>query len=201
MSAPPPAPRATLSARKFPSANIARTSWTPREFASPKATSRLADSDIRLIVLDASELPPQFPAEVLQTFSPENTIAVVNKRDLPEARTEEFLKLYSKYNPVAVSCEKNEGIGNLREKMVSLAEANNITASADDILVSARHAAALERARAALGEAAKKIANSEAGELAASDLRESLDALGEIVGKTDCEQILDRVFSKFCIGK
>jgi len=165
------------------------------------AVEKLADSDIRLVVLDASEPPPQFPNEVLQTFSPENTIAVVNKCDLPEARTEEFLKLYSKYNPVAVSCEKNEGIGNLREKMVSLAEANNITASADDILVSARHAAALERARAALGEAAKKIANSEASELAASDLRESLEALGEIVGKTDCEQILDRIFSKFCIGK
>ena len=80
-------------------------------------------------------------------------------------------------------------------------ETKHITASADDILVSARHAAALERAKDAIKSASLKIEANEPSELAASDLREALDALGEIVGKTDHEQILDRIFSKFCIGK
>ena len=85
--------------------------------------------------------------------------------------------------------------------MVGLIEEHCITASADDVLVGARHAAALERTLDSIKSARAKIENNEPSELVVSDLRESLDALGEIVGKTDNEQILDRIFSKFCIGK
>lgn len=79
---------------------------------------------------------------------------------------------------------------------------SRLSASAlDDVTVGARHAEALGRAVASLGWARDKIVSSAPAELAASDLSEALSALGEIVGKTDCEDVLDRIFSKFCIGK
>ncbi len=165
------------------------------------AIDKFKECDIRLLVLDASDNLPELPQDVLDSLSPDNTIAIINKCDLPEANIELFREKFGKFNPVEISCEKSEGIGNLRNCIVNLIETKHITASADDILVGARHAVALERARDALSEASEKIHQNVPSELIASDLREALNQLGEIVGKTDHEEILDRIFSKFCIGK
>ena len=165
------------------------------------AIDKLKLSDIRLLVFDSADEPPELPEEVIATLSPDNTIAIINKCDLPDAKIALFKEKFKDFNPVEISCEKSQGIENLRNAIINLIETKHITASADDILVSARHASALERAKDALKSASMKIEANEASELPASDLREALNALGEIVGKTDHEQILDRIFSKFCIGK
>lgn len=165
------------------------------------AVEKLKRCDIRLLVLDSTADIPSLPENAAKTFSASDTIAVINKCDMPNSKTEVFKKRFCEFSPVEVSCESLEGVENLRKTIVDLIEKHHIRASADDILVGARHAAALERALQAIKSAKEKIKNNVASELAASDLRESLDALGEIVGKTDNEQILDRIFSKFCIGK
>ena len=165
------------------------------------AVEKLKRCDIRLLVLDSTADIPSLPENAAKTFSASDTIAVINKCDLPNSKAEVFKKRFCEFSPVEVSCESLEGVENLRKTIVDLIEKHHIRASADDILVGARHAAALERALEAIKSAKEKIINNVASELAASDLRESLDALGEIVGKTDNEQILDRIFSKFCIGK
>lgn len=165
------------------------------------AIDKLKLCDIRLLVLDASDEIPELPDDVLATLSADNTIAIINKCDLPNAKVDLFKAKFKEYNPIEISCEKSEGISELRNAIINLIETKHITASADDILVSARHAEALERAKEALKLASIKIESNEPSELVASDLREALNALGEIVGKTDHEQILDRIFSKFCIGK
>jgi tRNA modification GTPase len=69
------------------------------------------------------------------------------------------------------------------------------------VAINARHADALDRAKAALADALAKLAAGGPTELLASDLRESLAALGEIAGRIDNEQMLDRLFASFCIGK
>ncbi len=165
------------------------------------AIEKFKNCDIRLLVLDASDTLPELPQEVIETLSPDNTIAIINKLDLPNVNTESFVEKFGHLNYVKISCETGEGVDELRNIIVKLIETKHITASADDILVGARHAAALERARDALFGASEKISINEPSELVASDLREALYNIGEIVGKTDHEQILDRIFSKFCIGK
>jgi tRNA modification GTPase len=71
----------------------------------------------------------------------------------------------------------------------------------DFVAVNARHSHALARARNDLREGRKKLLEGFAIELAASDLRSALDALGEILGKIDNERMLDQLFATFCIGK
>jgi len=71
----------------------------------------------------------------------------------------------------------------------------------DSVLVSARHATALARARGCIVEAREKLQRDEPTELVASDLRDAIDAMGEIVGRIDNEAMLDTLFAKFCIGK
>lgn len=165
------------------------------------AVEKLKLCDIRLLVLDAASPMPDLPAEAAGTFSPQNTIIALNKCDLKDAKPSEFQNLSSRFETVEVSCRKGFGIDALRESIIKLIEKFHIRASADDVLVGARHAAALERALVSVREARKKIASGAAGELVASDLREALNSLGEILGKTDNEDVLDRIFSKFCIGK
>ena len=69
------------------------------------------------------------------------------------------------------------------------------------VIVSARHAAALEVAKQALRICLDKLRQAAPVELAAADLREAIDAMGEITGKIDNEAMLDRLFNNFCIGK
>ena len=120
---------------------------------------------------------------------------------MPASAPERFSEMTEGIETVRVSCATLAGIGELREAMRDFAGARLSGAALCDVTVGARHAEALGRAVASLGGARDKIASSAPAELAASDLAEALSALGEIVGKTDCEDVLDRIFSKFCIGK
>ena len=69
------------------------------------------------------------------------------------------------------------------------------------IAINARHAHALDQAKRSLESAGQKLAAGLATELVASDLRDALDAFGQISGKIDHEKILDQLFASFCIGK
>jgi tRNA modification GTPase len=69
------------------------------------------------------------------------------------------------------------------------------------VMINSRHQDALQRARAAAQRAIDALRGGETLELAAVDLRIAMDAVGEIVGKTSTEDLLDMIFSQFCIGK
>ena len=69
------------------------------------------------------------------------------------------------------------------------------------IVTNARHQEALRRAGEGLGYAIESLENGMPPDLVAVDLRIGLDGLGDIVGKTTTEDILDRIFSQFCVGK
>ena len=81
------------------------------------------------------------------------------------------------------------------------AEAFRQDTGEDLIAINARHTHALARAKTGLGDALAKLAANAPVELLASDLRETLEAFGEIAGQVDNEQMLDRLFASFCIGK
>ena len=137
---------------------------------------------------------------MLEKISPDNTIIVLNKSDLPESRNN-LPADFRNFKTIKVSCQNNSGIDELKQTALALIREKFIRPSGDDVVVGARHARALERACESLKCAERKILDGEPSELVASDLAETLDALGEIVGKTDSEEVLDRIFSKFCIGK
>ena len=70
-----------------------------------------------------------------------------------------------------------------------------------EVMINSRHQDALERARAAMVRTVEAFRREESLELVALDLRISVNAVGEIVGKTTTEDLLDMIFSQFCIGK
>jgi tRNA modification GTPase len=102
---------------------------------------------------------------------------------------------------LSISARDQTGLARLEAEIVAWADASGPQDQADQIAINARHADALRRAIEGLKSALAHLMNSGPTELLASDLRDALDALGEIAGRIDNEAMLDRLFSTFCIGK
>lgn len=163
-----------------------------------KTLEQAAEADLFLWVVDVTQKIPALPPAVAARISPANTIAVLNKIDLPGPH---YRTAPDNCRVVRASVLTGEGFDQLGETIVTLAEAFRVELGDELIAINARHAHALEEAKAALNGARQKLAANEAGELVASDLRMALGAFGQVSGKIDNERILDQLFSTFCIGK
>lgn len=163
-----------------------------------KTLEQAAQADLFLWVIDATQPLPALPAAVVSRLGPANTIAVFNKGDLPPAPPE---ALPLDLPAVKISALHGTGLEVLQSEIVRLADGFQADTGDELIAINARHAHALAQARQSLDSAREKIQKNFFSELVASDLRDSLDAFGQISGRIDNEQVLDRLFASFCIGK
>ena len=130
-------------------------------------------------------------------------IPVVNKSDLPrrlEGSALAALLPETALTAVQISARTGEGVENLTAAIGDLL----LRTPAGETEVTIAHAhqrAALERAGQCLERTAEGLASGLSPELLSLDLREALDALGEITGRTATEELLGRIFARFCIGK
>lgn len=150
-------------------------------------------ADLLVVVADAS-LPPD-EAMPEETPAAPRTVLVLNKSDLG------VHEAWDEKEAVRISCTDGSGIGELRSKVRELAELGEADWGEHSVAVNARHRQCLQAAHAALGRARALLEGGAAAEMAALELREALDALGEIAGRVDTEEILGEIFSRFCIGK
>ena len=102
---------------------------------------------------------------------------------------------------VPASCRTGEGLESLTELIYQRVTGGQLSWSESAVAINARHQACLRRAREALLTARGALQEGASPEFIALDLRGSLDAVGEVVGQVDTEDILGRIFSTFCIGK
>ena len=165
---------------------------------TPRQTTA-ANADLLLVVLDATQEIPVWPAEISAQIQSYKALGILNKIDLVEAARAE--KIFSGLPLVGTSVLTGAGWDELLRAIGQKADSFQREAGNDSIAINARHAHALSVARVCLSEAQSKLASGAPSELLASDLRGVLDAYGEISGKVDNEQMLDRLFGIFCIGK
>ena len=163
-----------------------------------RAIANAADADLRLLVVDSSDAEFSDAEFAKASLDCKNTIVVLNKCDL-ENKTD--LRAFKDFRQVRVSCLSEEGIGELRSAILETVDASGITPSFDDILVSARHSDLVRISADAAACAISNIEKALPSELSASEIRMALESLGEIVGRGDKEEVLDKIFSTFCIGK
>jgi tRNA modification GTPase len=154
-------------------------------------------------VLDASE--PLTPADkkYLAGFANKKRILVVNKTDLPRKLEFRVTRHPSLVTPptVEVCCLSGQGIEALKDAIKELVWSGEIRAEMLQVMINSRHQDALTRARASTQRTLDVLRAGETLELAAGELRIAVNAVGEIVGKTTTEDLLDSIFSQFCIGK
>jgi len=170
-----------------------------------RSQSAREQGDLILHVLDASVLETQgFDATEVQSTHPEDVV-ILNKIDLVEdQKISSLSSLVQEHSPCRVlflSVRTGSGLDELRHTIVSQLSGESLEADAGLIVTNVRHHVALERAKTAMNEAITSIQKGMEPEFIAMDLRGATDALGEITGVVTSDDILNRIFSEFCIGK
>ena len=197
----------TLNLRGIPvnltdTAGIRRTEDIVEQQGVERSKRYLDSAALILMVFDASEPLADLDIELLEDASSRSAILVLNKIDLPIATTPEELQRYApRKTVVETSMLRGEGIEELKSAVLRHVVGGDLVLGDSPIITNIRHDDALRRARTSLAHAIASLDVKMPPELIAVDLRSSLDAIGEIVGKTTTEDILDRIFSQFCIGK
>ncbi len=173
----------------------------------------MAEADLVLIVLDGSEDLHGTDLALIEKSNPQNTILVINKIDLPQ----KLIPLTPLHPPllrgelkegeggfsrqtVRISALKGIGLDELKDKIFETALHGKAVPDTG-IVTNVRHVQALEKALASINSFLKEVNKKTSPEFLSVELRETLDAVGEIIGVTTPEDILNRIFSNFCIGK
>ena len=153
-----------------------------------------------LHVLDASEALTDEDQKFLDAFAGKKRIMIRNKVDLPN-KLSEFRVPNADSRIVDVCCLSGQGIESLKDAIKEQIWRGEIGSEMLEVMINSRHQEALNRARGAMQRAIELLRNNATLELVALDLRIGVSAVGEIVGKTATEDLLDCLFGQFCIGK
>ncbi len=162
----------------------------------------LNTAEFLLLMFDASVPLNESDIELLQIANSHRAILILNKIDLSIVIQQQDLSDHCpKTRVVQTAITEGKGIDVLKTAIREELLGGTFVMAESPIITNARHQDALRRAQEALDDVIASLENGMPPDLVSVDLRISLDALGEIVGKTTTEDILDRIFSQFCVGK
>lgn len=162
-----------------------------------RSRQAISSADIVLVVLDGSAPATEDDRRVLEAARGKVTVAVINKCDQPR----KLERLEWPETQVEVSCRTGDGLSELRRKVTGLLETGLLPPTDHAWAVNDRHRQALEETGRSMARAQGSVQDGRSPEFIALDLRDALDHLGTIIGATHTEDILERIFRDFCIGK
>lgn len=188
--------------RFIDTAGIRTTTDIVEQIGVNKAFEVIKKSAIIIYLFDAHELSAGDLRNEIQLIK-EHTgtsqlVVVANKIDVENEI--ELRKEFSEFDPVYISAKESKNIDVLQNKLVGLFDARTVNTT-DTIITNARHSDSLKRANVALIKVSKGLDEQIAGDLLALEIRYALEELGSITGEVTNDDLLDSIFTKFCIGK
>ena len=194
----------TLSLRGIPlvlvdTAGIGETVHIIEQMGMERSRRSIQSADLVLLVLDGGEPPTEADRQVADLSADRTTIVVVNKSDLPAASG--HAQLLPEAPHVSLSAKTGDGIPELESLILETVFSGKVIASNEPIASNPRHRDLFRRALVHVQEAQGALSEGLPADLVAIDVSEAVNALGEITGETASEDLLDRIFGSFCIGK
>lgn len=156
-------------------------------------------ADLILLTIDASTGWTKADAAIYQQVQHRPLILVINKIDLAPNSNQSYPNTIK--HIVKAAAAHNQGIDNLEKAILKTIHLDHLQAADLDIAINQRQAAALTGARTSLQQVQETITQKLPLDFWTIDLRGAIQALGEITGEEVTESVLDRIFSRFCIGK
>jgi len=188
--------------RIMDTAGLRRAQDAIEEEGVRRTRERLSQADLVIWVVDGSEPLTPEDLDLLALLGPRRTAIALNKNDLPRGFPPESLRERIPEAPlVSISALRGSGIEILKDEIRRMILAGKTESPGEILLSNLRHKQALEKARQALEQALESLTAGLSAEFVSLDLREAQRALGEIVGTHTSEDILERIFSQFCVGK
>lgn len=160
------------------------------------------NSDLVILVLDASDKLQPEDNEIIDLVRDKKVLAALNKTDLGFVIEEKCLEnLLGADNIIKMSVKNQTGIDELEERIKDLVYHEKLSISKNKMVTNIRHKNLLDKALESIERALLSIENNVPVDLISVDIREAWNSLGAITGDTIEEDIVEEIFSKFCIGK
>lgn len=177
-------------------AGIRETSDIVEQIGVNKSKEVIENSDLIILILNSNEQITEEDKYLLELIKNKTSIIVLNKIDLPTN-----IEDINHENIVKISAEYNIGIEDLKNKIKYLFNIDKIETTDMNYLTSARSIGLLKKAHDILKEVINKTRQGIEPYLLEIDIKEAWNILGEIIGATYKEEMLDEMFKRFCLGK
>ncbi|MBN1913775.1 MAG: tRNA uridine-5-carboxymethylaminomethyl(34) synthesis GTPase MnmE [Candidatus Omnitrophica bacterium] len=177
----------------------------PRGLIEKEAVRRshvsIASADVVVLLFDSSRSLGKEDLMLMRKLNKKTVIAALNKTDLKQKIRKDFLnKQFGRL--IEISAKKRKNIKLLEEEIISLVFHGRLDIPSDGVLVSdLRHIEALKKTQKFVAEALNSLDNNLSLEFVSQDVKEALYGLDVILGLEFSEELLDKIFSEFCIGK
>jgi tRNA modification GTPase len=180
-------------------AGIADSQDLVEKLGVERSRQAIGSADLAMLVVDANEPVQDADQEIAGLIGHKPAILVINKTDLPvEANTESLLPGAAR---VELSALTGEGLEQLEEAIVQLVFSGKVLASEIPLVTNPRHKQSLQDALQSVQSAMEANRVGSPVDLMAIDVTAAVNALGEITGETATEDLLEVIFSEFCVGK
>jgi tRNA modification GTPase len=172
------------------SQNLIETEGIKRSF------QKIEEADFILYLIDSTETENYIKNEIeffKNKFNPKKSLLIFTKNDIKDLKEK---------NEITVSIFNDASLYKLKQKITNKIKENSVQKSSSEIiLTNLRHKICLENVVGSLRQVVESIDKKMSGEFISIDLRNALNYLGEITGEITNEEILNNIFSKFCVGK
>lgn len=191
-----------IPVRLTDTAGIRETSDIIEQIGIEKSKKSFNQADLVIFILDCSKDFSAEDREIMEQIDEKKTIVVLNKIDLPAKIDESAVRdILPNAYVMKTSMETQEGIGDIEEKIVSMVYDGKVSQNNSLIVTNVRHKDILVKAEKSLGDAIAMTKMGEALEFIEIDINSAYASLGEIIGETVQDDIINEVFSRFCLGK
>ena len=177
-------------------AGIRKTEDTVEKIGVEKSLKIIDTSDLLIYILNNNEEITEEEKEILEKTKNKKRIIVVNKIDLKTKLNKKLLDSY-----IEISVKENIGIDKIKDEIKRLFNIGEISTNDMTYLSNARSIALLKKSLNNINDAINEINNNNPIDIVELSLKESWNNLGEVIGETYTDELLDELFSRFCLGK
>ena len=177
-------------------AGIRDTNNIVEKIGVDKSLEIIDSSDLIIMVLNNNEKITKEELNIINNIKTKPHIIVINKIDL-----EDKLTLPPTLNPIKISIKDNIGIDKIKEEIKRIFNLESINTNDLTYLTNARSISLLKKSLSKINESISNINNNSPIDIVELDLKNAWDILGEIIGETYTDELIDELFSRFCLGK
>ena len=166
-----------------------------------KAKDYLVNADLIIYVVDSSTPLDENDEKIMEMIKDRTALVLLNKSDLDTVTTEEMIASHLDQKIIKVSMKENQGVDELENAIKELFFHGKVELNDEVYITNARHKAALSNAKDSLNMVLDSIATEMPEDFYSIDLMNTYEELGNILGESLGEDLVNEIFSKFCTGK
>ena len=182
-------------------AGIRNTEDIVEKIGVNKAKDQASEADLIIYVVDASRQLDQNDFDIIEMIRDKKAIILLNKSDLATVVTKDMVQSYIDKPMIEISAKEESGIQELEKTLKNMFFDGEISFNDEVYITNIRHKAALKNAYESLKKVMFSIENDMPEDFYSIDLLDAYESLGSITGETIGEDLVNEIFSKFCMGK